>query len=313
MADPLKKDIKNFIESDDNIGGFELGRIQGNKVEIIDSDREVLFCIIIDGDKITTKPIGELFTGEWDKVLHKFCSSKRTINEVLTKAALAYNDILEADDAEGEDEEEEIEVEVDNIEEEPIELIKRSDSGYNEAFEAAKNKFKKPSDSNEGAVNCIIKEYLKLGNIEETKKYGYSCHPIEDDLFHWEVRLFDFDKNEGLGLDLKELSKKSKQDYISLDVKFPKDFPFSPPFIRVLTPRFKFMTGHVTIGGSICMELLTTSGWRPANSIESIFVQIRCEMTAGGARLDLSNRSPYTEQEAKEAYLRMARKYGWEK
>ena len=29
-----------------------------------------------------------------------------------------------------------------------------------------------------------------------------------------------------------------------------------------------FVTGHVTIGGSICMEMLTKSGWRPTNDIE---------------------------------------------
>lgn len=34
-----------------------------------------------------------------------------------------------------------------------------------------------------------------------------------------------------------------------------------PPFVRVVRPRFQFRTGHVTIGGSICMELLTLSGW----------------------------------------------------
>ena len=27
-------------------------------------------------------------------------------------------------------------------------------------------------------------------------------------------------------------------------------------------------TGHVTIGGSICMEMLTRSGWTPTNDIE---------------------------------------------
>jgi hypothetical protein len=26
--------------------------------------------------------------------------------------------------------------------------------------------------------------------------------------------------------------------------------------------------GHVTIGGSICMEMLTKSGWRPTNDLE---------------------------------------------
>ena len=29
-----------------------------------------------------------------------------------------------------------------------------------------------------------------------------------------------------------------------------------------------FFSGHVTIGGSICMEMLTKSGWRPCNDIE---------------------------------------------
>lgn len=38
---------------------------------------------------------------------------------------------------------------------------------------------------------------------------------------------------------------------------FPPNFPFAPPFIRVIRPRFMFRTGHVTIGGSICTEMLT--------------------------------------------------------
>ena len=28
------------------------------------------------------------------------------------------------------------------------------------------------------------------------------------------------------------------------------------------------LPGHVTVGGSICMELLTRSGWKPTNDIE---------------------------------------------
>ena len=31
---------------------------------------------------------------------------------------------------------------------------------------------------------------------------------------------------------------------------------------------FVYLPGHVTIGGSICMEMLTKSGWRPTNDIE---------------------------------------------
>jgi len=29
-----------------------------------------------------------------------------------------------------------------------------------------------------------------------------------------------------------------------------------------------FIAGHITIGGSICMQMLTRSGWTPSNDIE---------------------------------------------
>ena len=28
------------------------------------------------------------------------------------------------------------------------------------------------------------------------------------------------------------------------------------------------LSGHVTVGGSVCMEMLTKSGWVPTNDIE---------------------------------------------
>ena len=79
-----------------------------------------------------------------------------------------------------------------------------------------------------------------------------------------------------------------------MEMKFPKDYPMNPPFVRVIRPRFKFLTGvcsfvslpircvslpircvslsmpsgHITVGGSICMQMLTRSGWSPSNDIE---------------------------------------------
>ncbi|KAI5079423.1 hypothetical protein GOP47_0004902 [Adiantum capillus-veneris] len=101
---------------------------------------------------------------------------------------------------------------------------------------------------------------------------------------------------------------------IKLECTFPEDYPFSPPFIRVISPKFGFHTGHVTVGGSICMELLTTSGWSPAYTFESIIVQVVNAMVEGGGRLDkraIASRSEYSELEAREAFNRVARDHGW--
>ena len=77
-----------------------------------------------------------------------------------------------------------------------------------------------------------------------------------------------------------------------------------------MRPKFKFLTGHVTVGGSICMELLTNSGWRSTNDIESILIQIRAEMSEGGARVESDG--TYSESEAWSAFYRAASNHGWD-
>jgi ubiquitin-conjugating enzyme E2 Q len=71
------------------------------------------------------------------------------------------------------------------------------------------------------------------------------------------VKLFSIPKDEPLYQDMKQLGL----EHITLHVTFPPNFPFSPPFIRVVRPRFAFRTGHVTLGGSICTLMLTNDGW----------------------------------------------------
>jgi len=100
-------------------------------------------------------------------------------------------------------------------------------------------------------------------------------------------------------------------DHILIHCTFPSNYPFQPPYIRVIRPRFKYRTGHVTIGGSICMELLTNKGWSPQNTVEAVLVSVRSQLIEGGAKLDFSNRSEYSVEEAKVAFDRLVREHGW--
>ena len=98
---------------------------------------------------------------------------------------------------------------------------------------------------------------------------------------------------------------------IDLRIAFPSSYPSAPPYIRVLRPRFVYRTGHVTIGGSICTEMLTSVGWSSTMTVESVLLGIRANMLVGGARIDTSNRRDYSEAEAREAFNRMKRDHGW--
>ena len=108
---------------------------------------------------------------------------------------------------------------------------------------------------------------LKNITKQDPKELGFSATPVKDakmgleNLYTWEVRLFGFDEKSAIGKDLAKLKAKTGVEHVTLEMRFSKDYPHVPPFVRVVKPRFAFRTGHVTIGGSICMELLTTSGW----------------------------------------------------
>ena len=113
-------------------------------------------------------------------------------------------------------------------------------------------------------------------------------------------------------------SKQSKQDpTIVLRITFPKRFPNDVPFVRIVRPRFQYQTGHVTIGGSICTPLLTSSGWKPM-TIESLVSSVIVMLKEGGARIQYKPDGhcmrpliDYTEEEARMAYTRVVERYGW--
>ncbi|KAK3061671.1 hypothetical protein LTS18_005687 [Coniosporium uncinatum] len=133
-------------------------------------------------------------------------------------------------------------------------------------------------------------------------------------VYQWIVELHSFDKDLPLAADMKSKGLKS----IVLELRFGKDYPMSPPFVRVIRPRFLLFTqgggGHVTAGGALCMELLTNNGWSAVASIESVLLQVRLAMSSTDprpARLDTGPARDYGVGEAVDAYIRACQTHGW--
>jgi len=185
--------------------------------------------------------------------------------------------------------------------------------------------FKKKKFKQIGSASATLRLISDLKSLyrENTKKqHGFEAIPKVDpstgleNLYEWEVRLYDFEGN--LAKDLKEYTKKSGKDYITVTMKFSQDYPSKPPFLRIVEPRFQFRTAHVTLGGAVCMEVLTLSGWKPILDVLSIILMLRAEIGApeAGARLDLASDAQtghgYNEQQAWEAFFRAAANHGWD-
>ncbi|KAK2066073.1 polymerase [Colletotrichum caudatum] len=136
-------------------------------------------------------------------------------------------------------------------------------------------------------------------------------------MFQWIVELHSFEKSLPLAKDMISHGVSS----IVLEIRFGRQFPLSPPFVRVVRPRFLPFSqrggGHVTAGGAMCMELLTNSGWSPASSMESVLLQVRmamCNLEPFPARLmakTSGNSFDYGVKEAIDAYKRAAAAHGW--
>jgi len=121
---------------------------------------------------------------------------------------------------------------------------------------------------------------LRTLNSPETQQLGFQVSPLNDNLYQWRVRLFGFDDDAQIRQDLFMYESVTGRDHVMLEVLFPHDYPSCPPFIRVVYPRFHQYTGHITLGGSICIKSLTKSGWETV-SIRYACVSCFTEIGAG--------------------------------
>lgn len=130
--------------------------------------------------------------------------------------------------------------------------------------------------------------------MNDTEEAGFSIEPCsEDSMNKWTIKLFKFDTDSNLHKDLMILGL----DHVQLEMNFPEQYPFEPPFVRVVRPRFKRQTGFV-MNGALCMELLTNEGWNPINDIESVIVSIRSLLVVGGGRLQAAVDMPEEKRQA---------------
>eukprot|EP00980_Cylindrotheca_fusiformis_P002786 scaffold667_cov117-Cylindrotheca_fusiformis.AAC.3 len=144
-----------------------------------------------------------------------------------------------------------------------------------------------------GSKRRLAQDLYRIMN-QDTEESGFSMAPkSEDSMDKWTIKLFQFDSDSKLAKDMLVL----RQDHIELEMKFPEHYPYEPPFVRVVKPRFKRQTGFV-MHGALCMELLTSDGWNPVNDIETVIVSIRSLLAVGDGRLEAAAYLPEARYEA---------------
>ncbi|KAG0696497.1 hypothetical protein DFH29DRAFT_984602 [Suillus ampliporus] len=172
-----------------------------------------------------------------------------------------------------------------------------------------------PVDSTPAATMALQREFRAMMKeqigADALATLGWYMPPgfNEENLFQWVVEMHSFDPALPIAKDMKSNGVNS----LVFEIRFPPTFPHSPPFFRLVMPRFlPFMQGgggHITVGGSICMDLLTSAG-----DIASVLLQIKLAISSTEpkpARLDKNWDQPYYPEEALNGYTRAAAIHGW--
>ncbi|XP_033046874.1 ubiquitin-conjugating enzyme E2 Q2 isoform X8 [Trachypithecus francoisi] len=153
--------------------------------------------------------------------------------------------------SEEEEEEEEMAEDIEDLdhyemkEEEPISGKKSEDEGIEKENLAILEKIRKTQrqDHLNGAVSGsvqasdrLMKELRDIYRSQSYKTGIYSVELINDSLYDWHVKLQKVDPDSPLHSDLQILKEKEGIEYILLNFSFKDNFPFDPPFVRVVLP-----------------------------------------------------------------------------
>lgn len=154
----------------------------------------------------------------------------------------------------------------------------------------------------------LLKE---LADIARLSDRFISVELVDESLYEWNVKLHQVDPDSVLWQDMQE----TRTEFILLNLSFPDNFPFAPPFMRVLSPRLE--NGYVLDGGAICMELLTPRGWSSAYTVEAVMRQFAASLVKGQGRICRKagkSKKSFSRKEAEATFKSLVKtheKYGW--
>ena len=143
-------------------------------------------------------------------------------------------------------------------------------------------------------------------NMEKYDQNGIRFEMVEP-LKQWKVFLTDFDKDSIIHSQLDKYGYKE----VVMEITIKDNYPFMPPFVRIVEPRFSGYRGFITTGGSLCVDILTITGWVPSFNLISLTNQLKVFIKSGLVD-PVKHMIPYTREEAENHYKRTTRIHGWD-
>ena len=135
---------------------------------------------------------------------------------------------------------------------------------------------------------CTELSYIHRSNQYNGPKNSLQLRVLNNDIYKWELKIWQFPENCKLNAQLLEYSP--HDSCVTLEISFPTDYPFLPPFLRIVSPPIE--AGHVIMGGAIFLDILlpqtckmlgSRNVYSPCTQMEQLFTQVIHSMAEGNA------------------------------
>ncbi|CAE7237695.1 Protein disulfide-isomerase 5-4 [Symbiodinium microadriaticum] len=135
----------------------------------------------------------------------------------------------------------------------------------------------------------LLVEYKKVQSaISAGQAQGIlRCEPVGDNMLEWDVDM-TFPEGSPLQTSLDALAESmfdAEMKKLTLSVRFPAEYPLSPPEVWLRRPRMRHCSEHagaVTFGGRVCSLTLASPGWNPVTAMLSVLEDVRRLGNEGG-------------------------------
>ncbi|CAM9811075.1 unnamed protein product, partial [Ectocarpus sp. 4 AP-2014] len=129
----------------------------------------------------------------------------------------------------------------------------------------------------------LTQDLLDIQRLEQ--ELGMEVEAVDDNIFHWKVKINRVSDKSPLREDLEKLRQTYAYGYVEMELTFTMDlYPFYPPLVKLVRPRFQgFMMGRIT-----SLEMLQLSKWSSVRGMKGVLQGIRTALETWG-RLDLGS------------------------
>lgn len=134
----------------------------------------------------------------------------------------------------------------------------------------------------------------------ETLSEGFTCQTVQGNFAYWVVQLRFSRRSSNaaeaaLAADLSEHAERyggKSRGHITVEVRFPPQYPTVPPALFLRRPILVDYTGGV-LGGAFVMPQLNPEQWNPDLSMHDVIKAARDTLLRQGARVDMSVSTDY--------------------